>query len=231
METTAIREAPPIRPAASLILVRDGRFGLEALILKRSASMRFLPGHLAYPGGALDAEDWAAGPDWWRGRVRGRQQSDDEVYARAALRECAEEIGWLCGVDCESGVYALRDDEQRALLSGDATLRGLVSAHAWRMNAEALKFVGRWVTPPHMPKRFDTRFFIFAIQGEGPEPRLHESEHEWVRWERPSVLLSGIESGEYRAAIPTVAVLRALNACTTAAESANSLSVPGPAAR
>lgn len=67
----------PIRPAATVIVLRDGARGLEVLVQRRSAAMVFAPGAYAFPGGALDPED-ASAPDPFR---------------QAAVRELAEEAG------------------------------------------------------------------------------------------------------------------------------------------
>ena len=51
------RVAETIRAAASVIAARDGERGPEVLVLERSAGSPFLPGYVAFPGGATDAED------------------------------------------------------------------------------------------------------------------------------------------------------------------------------
>lgn len=63
---------PTTVPAATVVLVRDAGPGLEALLLRRPATMRFAPGMWVFPGGALDA---------------------GEDHRTAAVRETAEETG------------------------------------------------------------------------------------------------------------------------------------------
>jgi 8-oxo-dGTP pyrophosphatase MutT (NUDIX family) len=46
-----------IRQAASLIGVRDGEGGPEVLVIERTLDHRFLPGYIAFPGGAVDPAD------------------------------------------------------------------------------------------------------------------------------------------------------------------------------
>jgi 8-oxo-dGTP pyrophosphatase MutT (NUDIX family) len=69
------RLAPPpgiqARPSAVLIAFRDSAAGPAVLLIQRAADMRRHPGQVAFPGGALDA--------------------DDAGYTAAALREAAEE--------------------------------------------------------------------------------------------------------------------------------------------
>ena len=60
-----VEHAPPIRRAASLVCVRPGADGPEVLVVERSAGSRFLPGYVAFPGGALDADDEAIARRWF----------------------------------------------------------------------------------------------------------------------------------------------------------------------
>ncbi|MDH4146971.1 MAG: NUDIX domain-containing protein [Acidimicrobiia bacterium] len=71
----------PIKPAATVILVRDGREGVEALLLRRDEGLAFHGGSWVFPGGRLDPEDFE------------RAGSEDEVAAArfAAAREAKEE--------------------------------------------------------------------------------------------------------------------------------------------
>lgn len=71
--------AVPIRPAATVVVLRDARDGLEVLLLRRSSKLVFHGGAWVFPGGRLDLE---AG------------ETDDDAGARAAgAREAREEAG------------------------------------------------------------------------------------------------------------------------------------------
>ena len=50
------------RPAATVVLLRRGRAGLEVLLTRRPASMAFAPDMHVFPGGRVDAGD--ADPRW-----------------------------------------------------------------------------------------------------------------------------------------------------------------------
>jgi len=54
-----------IRTAASVIAGRDGAGGLELLVIERSRSSRFLPGYVAFPGGATDPGDADLAVEWF----------------------------------------------------------------------------------------------------------------------------------------------------------------------
>ena len=82
----------PARPAATLLLLRDGSEGLEVLLTRRSAQARFAPGAYVFPGGSLDAADAQS-----HGLASRRPQQDDAqlTHAIAAIRESFEELGVL----------------------------------------------------------------------------------------------------------------------------------------
>jgi 8-oxo-dGTP pyrophosphatase MutT (NUDIX family) len=69
----------PIVPAATVVLVRDGRRAPEFLLLQRNAQLAVHGGAWVFPGGRFDAE---------------RGETDDDAGARrAAVREAHEEAG------------------------------------------------------------------------------------------------------------------------------------------
>jgi 8-oxo-dGTP pyrophosphatase MutT (NUDIX family) len=75
-------EIPEVRPASTVVLLRDSEKGLETLMLKRNKALIFAGGAWVFPGGALDPEDFEGAPD-------------DMVAASrvAAAREANEESG------------------------------------------------------------------------------------------------------------------------------------------
>jgi 8-oxo-dGTP pyrophosphatase MutT (NUDIX family) len=79
------------KPAATVVVLRDGREGLETLLLKRSSKLAFHGGAWVFPGGRIDDGDWLDGDDLAR------------AAARAAVREATEEAGIV--VDVETLVH------------------------------------------------------------------------------------------------------------------------------
>ena len=53
------REPAPLRPAATVLLMRDGPQGLELLMTRRAMTASFAPGAYVFPGGGIDAADAA----------------------------------------------------------------------------------------------------------------------------------------------------------------------------
>lgn len=84
MEGEQLNDGAPTTPrlAASLILLRDARPGLQLLMVRRNPEQRFMGGYWVFPGGAVDAHD-----------------GDGEAGRRAAaVRELCEEAA-IAGVD------------------------------------------------------------------------------------------------------------------------------------
>ncbi|MEO8605315.1 MAG: NUDIX hydrolase [bacterium] len=69
-------------PAATVVLIRDGRAGCEVLLVRRNAQLAFHGGAWVFPGGRVDTGDYAGA-------------TDDKIAAarRAAVREAHEEAG------------------------------------------------------------------------------------------------------------------------------------------
>ncbi len=75
-------DAPEIKPASTVVLLRDSDNGPQTLMLKRNKALIFAGGAWVFPGGSLDPEDIEAG------------NGDIEQAARiAAAREAQEEAG------------------------------------------------------------------------------------------------------------------------------------------
>lgn len=94
--------APPARPAATVMLVRDREDGqgVEVFMLLRVATMAFAPNTLVFPGGGVDRRDgaelpWAGPPvHAWAARLDSDEQLTREILV-AAVREVFEECGVL----------------------------------------------------------------------------------------------------------------------------------------
>jgi len=81
----------PAYPAATVVLVRDGSEGLEALLVQRSKAVKHMGGMWVFPGGRVDEEDYPADGDDYRAALN------------AAIRETREEAG--LEVSAEQLVY------------------------------------------------------------------------------------------------------------------------------
>jgi glyoxylase-like metal-dependent hydrolase (beta-lactamase superfamily II)/8-oxo-dGTP pyrophosphatase MutT (NUDIX family) len=161
-----------LRPAATLLLLRDGSLGPEAFMLQRTKSAAFLAGAHVFPGGALDRSDRDT-----RLLRRVTGLSDADASARlgvdagglafwvAAMRECFEEAGVLLAEDEDGlpleGARAAALAQYRAPLNaGKLGFAEFLENERLRLRAGELAYFGHWITAPGRARRFDTRFFI-----------------------------------------------------------------------
>lgn len=179
-----------IRTAASVIAARQGSSGPEVLVVERSAGSRFLPGYVAFPGGATDEED-AAHAERWFG-------APGEAPRACAVRELLEEVGLALTAN---GLRAAAVDE-------------LESSPP---RADQLREIAHWIAPEDVPVRFDARYFAVAAPGDvEPEPDGHETAHAW--WASPSSLLDEWAIERRKLYWPTYFTMRELARCATVDE-------------
>lgn len=186
----------PIRFAATLIVLRDGAAGLEVLMLRRAEKEGDQnSGASVFPGGGVDLQDRVL-------HERCRELDDVSASRRlalaadgldfyvAAVRECFEEAGLLFADGADGRpvrLDALADEEIAALRAtteeGAESLLALCVERGWRLAVDRLAYFAHWLTPPGMPRRFDTRFFVaLAPAGQQARPDGRETvEHQWLR--------------------------------------------------
>lgn len=75
----------PIRPAATTVCLRDGKRGLEVLLVRRTSKLVFYGGAWVFPGGRVDPEDAA------RVGLHTGTLYSETVARQAAAREAHEE--------------------------------------------------------------------------------------------------------------------------------------------
>lgn len=201
-QTPVIPENPvtPV-PASSVIVVRQRAGALEVYLTRRRADMRFLGGYTVFPGGRVDAADMAAADKLHglNGRCASRLL---DLPARLALAH------W---------VAAFRElHEEAGLWLGDGAAPGHDAWHtaAARLPARRFTYVDHWITPPWVPMRFNTRFFV-AVVDDGCAPRHNPGEIDEAWWVRPADALRDIEAGKGLAVRPTLALLGTLAAFGT----------------
>ena len=124
---SVVSAAPlPIRPAASLLVLRDAPGGVELLLMRRAERDNdFRSGACVFPGGVLDAADrhawrWCFGQDDPQASARLGLPQGALDYFVAALRECFEEAGLLFACDREGRALAPDAARDARLEQGDA---------------------------------------------------------------------------------------------------------------
>ncbi|WP_207459757.1 NUDIX domain-containing protein [Azospirillum sp. SYSU D00513] len=195
------------RPSASLILLRDGADGLELLMIRRHAGLRFAPGAMVFPGGGLEEQDHD--PDW---RDHCRLHPDDAAHRVAAIRETFEECGLLLAGSM--GTDGLAGEEQRAafLPNTGETLLDALRRSGLELATDRLVPFAHWVTPEILRRRFDTLFYL-APAPAGQELRIDAGEAVDALWATPRAILARADAGELKLIFVTRMILRRLAGC------------------
>jgi 8-oxo-dGTP pyrophosphatase MutT (NUDIX family) len=162
----------PARPAASVVMLRDGPEGLEVFLLKRHGLSDVLGGVYVFPGGKLDPEDAMldvqANLDLTSEAMHAALGEPDldrtqaaALYV-AALREAFEESGVLYA----QGAGAQQAAAAWELLREGRSFDEVLQTMSLRLEASRLQPWSRWITPiigAVVRKRFDTRFFLAPV--------------------------------------------------------------------
>lgn len=143
-------EGPPIRDAATMIVLRDRETAPSVLMGQRGATAAFMPGKFVFPGGAIDPNDALVPatpiPDGCLARLNDRSKVAPTAIVAGAIRELWEETGQVLG-------HAQTWDDPPQGWRGFAA-----SGHI--PNVAAATFFFRAVTPTGAPRRFDARFLL-----------------------------------------------------------------------
>jgi 8-oxo-dGTP pyrophosphatase MutT (NUDIX family) len=191
--------AVPARPAATVIILRDGAGGIEVFMVVRHHAIDFASGALVFPGGKVDAGD---SDPAWSGVAPFSVPGPDRSFYVAAARETFE----------EAGLMLARRQGAETLLSADET-HAMVGVHRAELNAGKTSFLdivrregltlatdlmvpfAHWITPEGVPKRFDTHFLLVAapISQAGAHDGSESVEGLWIR---PQQALEEAEAGK-----------------------------------
>ncbi|WP_180682790.1 MBL fold metallo-hydrolase [Tepidicella baoligensis] len=198
----------PLRPAATVLLLRDTPEGPEVLMTRRAADASFAPGAYVFPGGVIDASD-AQGHAL--ADHRPSQRGTPLTQTMAAIRESFEELGILLARHAD-GRWVGADD--LATLQRRDPLLPQCQARGWRLAADQVYLLARWITDRDLPRRFDVSFFV-ARMPEGQTPVADDQEQFEPVWVRPASALARHEQGNFFMVYPTVRTLQRLQAYPT----------------
>ncbi len=170
----------PIRPAATVILLRDADEGLQTLLLRRNSKLTFAGGSWVFPGGRFESSDFdEAG-----------SQEEDAAAPYAAARETLEETGL-------------------------------------RVKADEFAYFSHWTTPPVMPKRFSTWFFLTHTH-DRDEVTVDGSEIEDHVWVTPENALALHAKQEIELLPPTFVSLTELSPFNSAEQALQAVAEQTP---
>jgi 8-oxo-dGTP pyrophosphatase MutT (NUDIX family) len=212
--------AEPV-PAATILMLRDSADGLEVFMVVRHHQIDFASGALVFPGGKADPADFepAMAP-----RLEGAaEDADMRAMQVAAIREAFEECGVLLARP--AGSTELIDGARLAALEpfrdrlhgGEISIGQFLEDEDLHLACDRLIHFAHWVTPPMVPKRFDTHFFL----AEAPADHLavHDG-HESVDsvWLTPAEALADAAAGRRTVIFPTVRNIEKLGRYASVAE-------------
>jgi 8-oxo-dGTP pyrophosphatase MutT (NUDIX family) len=201
------------RPAATVLLVRDGEQGLEVFMVVRNREIDFAGGALVFPGGRVEPDDVeiAAGEGL-------------DAFRIAGIRETFEECGVLlarpagCPVMVGAETLLRIEDAHRAAMNrGERRLSEVLRAEKLTPALDAMVHFAHWVTPRGRAKRFDTQFFLAAAPPD--QAAVHDgSESVESVWIRPADAVRETDEGKRTLVFATRKNLEKLARYATVAE-------------
>ncbi|MDX2205244.1 MAG: NUDIX domain-containing protein [Hyphomicrobiaceae bacterium] len=207
------KKPAPARPAATVVILRDGPDGIETFMVVRHHAIDFASGALVFPGGKVDAQD--AGEAWDR-LAPGAPFPIAREFLVAAARETFEEAGLLlarrrgeAGLVDHDHAQRIVANERERLIKGDATFAEILAREELEVATDLLVHFAHWITPMPVPKRFDTQFLLVAA----PVAQLgiHDgSESVEGIWIRPQAALEEADAGKRTLVFATAMNLRKL---------------------
>lgn len=201
------KKTVPVRPAATVLMLRDGPKGMEVFMVKRHHKIDFATGALVFPGGSADPGDAS---DVVRKRSDGGENLSEEAlrFRIACIREAFEETGLLLcrkagapevleADECEA-LYHYRDK----LEANELDFGQFLEAEDLIACLDRLAHFAHWITPAGMPKRFDTHFYVARTPAR--QLAKHDgSENVDSVWITPADACKAADEGTYTIIFPT----------------------------
>lgn len=217
------------RPAATVLLVREGPDSVEVLVIRRHEKLAFMGGMWVFPGGSVCAADASADAF---ARIPSASQTGcarlDTLHGApldareclaltvAACRETFEETGVLLASDatgkpCDSDLAARLQERRRAIASQPELFAELLRAEDLFLRVERLVYWAHWITPSIVPRRFDTRFFLAPVPSDqcAVIDSTETVDHAWMT---PAALIAATHAGNMPVSHPTLYNLMELDA-------------------
>ncbi len=216
--------------AATVLLIRDSEDTSvsepEVFMVVRHHQIDFASGALVFPGGKVDPGDYA---DELSDHVP--DDSDPLLsFKIATIRESFEEASIFLARDKSTGklvegdhLQRLADKYRQDLLEDKTDILTVVRNENLELATELLVHYAHWITPEHMPKQFDTHFFIARV----PDNQLavHDGEESVDSvWIHPSSALEGAKDGTYTIIFPTRMNIEKLVKYTSVSEALEGIS-------
>ncbi|MET0899388.1 MAG: NUDIX hydrolase [Mycobacterium sp.] len=190
----------PVRPAATVMLVKDTDRGIEVFLMRRHRAMEFVGGVIVFPGGGVDDRDRNADidwhgppPSWWAQRL-GVDEGLALALVCAAARETFEESGVLFAGAADDPDLIVDDPSvyraaRLALADNTLSFGDFLRSEGLMLRADLLRPWANWITPEEeRTRRYDTFFFVAALP-EGQRADGENTESDKVGWATPAEAL------------------------------------------
>jgi len=212
------------RPAATILLLRDGPEGIEVFMVVRHHAIDFAAGALVFPGGRVEEADYALAAQPENCPNPDGLDAAAMAFRVAAIRETFEECGVLLARARESDrlidaatLQRLDAQHRAALNAGSIGFDTVLESEGLLPAPELLVHFAHWITPVNQPKRYDTHFFL----AEAPPEHLaaHDGEEAVESiWITPQRALADTEAGHFKLVFATAKNLEKLGRSRTVQE-------------
>ena len=166
----------------------------------------------AFPGGVVDDDDakvheFCTGLSTVQADSRlGVKSHGLDLYS-AAIRELFEESGVLLA-STETVIEDL-GTARDALNDGSARWSEFVVRNQLELRCDQLHYISHWLTPPTLPKRYSTRFFLAELP-EGQAAMHCGGELTDSRWTTAHDMLEAGWAGDVELHFPTIKTLESI---------------------
>jgi len=198
-----------IAKAASVLLVKDST-AMELFVVHRAESLRFLGGFFAFPGGKVAPSDYLL-PATLVEEGRQTEAMPRERYV-AAARELFEETGILLARRPDGSFPSSGSTLQylrRKMMAEEWPFHRVLDLLKLRLKIADFQPLGRLTTPPFIPTRFDTAFFLAHLPSN-QQADVWPGELAGGEWSSAADVLEGWTHGKCLVAPPTVVILQAI---------------------
>ena len=215
------------RPAATVMLIRDGSHGVSVFLMRRHSAMEFAAGVMVFPGGGVDDRDrnaqiaWAGPPpSWWAQRFSIETELAEALVC-AAARETFEECGVLFAGPADNpggivGDASAYRESRLALADRTLSFADFLRRENLVLRADLLRPWANWVTPEaERTRRYDTYFFVGALP-EGQRADGENTESDRADWTTPRAAIDDFAAGRSFLLPPTWTQLDSLAGRTVA---------------
>ena len=211
-------------PAATIMLLREQAEELQVFMVVRHHQIDFASGALVFPGGKVDDQDF---DEALLPHLKGvHDDRDMRAIQVSAIREAYEECGILLAYEGDSSDLIGADrlstlDHCRAELNdGSLPLLDFLQRENLTLACDLLVHFAHWITPPMMPKRFDTHFYLAVAPDD--QLAVHDG-YESVDsvWISPSEAMADAEAGKRTVIFPTLRNMEKLGISKSVEEAMN----------